>query len=1444
MSRFGKSVLVYLLSTSLILPGFAPVQHSYAQSTVSKPSKPAASPKASGLNVEFSDLLEGGLEDARKDAKQILKKLKDQLERGITELAKTNKDAKALVGSGQTIRIICFGSNEAKKLGLSQGGLLSPGETSGKFDDNGRPIKGATAVIAIDCEKLALKGLKKRFYEEDKRSTIVRILAHELLHASGEDHTHDKDGLTVYKKFVDAFDKALRKSNRDLRKKLKAARKAAARKKQAKSQSNTKPAKGDSVGFKTLVPAEFKIAARQKDVCVGETFSVSIAEGWEEVVVGQILAQEGLVIQRGVTEVENPDPTLLETVTEASDLETAQSGERQGTAVIATTTEGATDTEEEETDNQTVAALVVTETENDTGIRGTLVTGENENKVPVPSPKKDTETTENPVETSNETTTASNSPPTVEIPEPDLGLVKASINVDYNAGSATEGTVIKLVSDAPPFPFDEDIAALEEDELIALEDIAELEDGELILEDGELGDFAELEADPIGNDEFPPRGTDPFKEDVSGTVATGKESATLVATSEVTNLLDESVILEIAKRTASGEIPVDAVELQKLKDRLYKDMMRNSRFAKDILEEEEKRRKAFDKEFEEIGKLGLDFKVKPDLSLRLGYLGKPGQNSKPGDTARLGENEPLYPGAKEQPKKDDTKLTDKEELKRTQKKAVNELEKWGVIRKKPQQTDDKSEKTEKPATGKSETSSKPAPKKAETGKTGDQDKTQSSTGKKKDPNLADLERILRRDGAVNTYFYLARYYNQNSDDLLDFLERLLKNKKVMAKLKPQERTAIEKLVQQSKKAIEDAKKYREDAKKVKKVAKTDPSKQEGMGGTTDIQAPTEEQLKKLKKEQEEEERRKLLEGEDNEELGEGDEILMAAPVPDDMIFERETRSTIAAISLNEAGEAVVEVSLTGDETPRTKRMIVSLDPLLGRDFDRSQLGEIGLAIASYIGDATPVRSFMVGPAPVFVLDVSVETYEETRQFLNTELATLFVEGDPCRIKENDPYYEGSGLWGQDFENQWAIKRVGFSAENNDNFAPIEPADPVVVAVIDSGIDWFHPDLPASSLWRNPDEIPDNGIDDDGNGYIDDTLGWNFVANDNKPWDQDGHGTFVSGVIAAGQNNEIGIKGISSNVRIMPLKALDAFGQGHASMVAEAITYAANNGARVINLSLGGRNPTDLERIAITHAAAQGALVVAAAGNQGAPVADYAPAGLNGVLTVSATDRNDNRAGFSNFGPAVDIAAPGVDVLSLRARNTDLLSLIPDVSYQLGEGIVGEDRAYYRASGTSFATPIAAGAAAVLFARNPELAPSDIKRMLINSARDIETEGIDNFTGYGLLDVAAAAKADPAYFVSAQIDGVRVVKVKDKQALLLTGTADADRFAGASLFIGQGEEPTKWFKVKTRIEDPKTGERLLVLPAKVFAKAPKWTLKLVVDHEDGSQRQATFALSLG
>ncbi|MEE9194667.1 MAG: S8 family peptidase, partial [Alphaproteobacteria bacterium] len=504
---------------------------------------------------------------------------------------------------------------------------------------------------------------------------------------------------------------------------------------------------------------------------------------------------------------------------------------------------------------------------------------------------------------------------------------------------------------------------------------------------------------------------------------------------------------------------------------------------------------------------------------------------------------------------------------------------------------------------------------------------------------------------------------------------------------------------------------------------------------------------------------------------------------------------------------VVDEAAKGSQTdkPASSRTLVVGGQLMAQFVVAAEPGSANLRLQSTPAQAglkaCVSRTFAIGNTPVFVVNLPVAMAKLFGDAVAQSEGIEFFEKDPCRNKEQstDPHFSGSGLWGQEFDNQWAIKRVGFDATKDSAWARAgEDLQPVTVAVIDSGLDWYHPDIPQASLWRNKGEIPNNGIDDDGNGYIDDIIGWNMIDNNAKPWDHDGHGTFVTGIIAAARNNGIGISGINPAARIMVLKALDPFGRGHASMIAEAITYAANNGARVINLSLGGRGLTNIEQIAVDYARFKGAVLVVAAGNAGIAVKGYSPGGLKGVITVTATDRNDRRAGFSNWGSSIDIAAPGIDVLSLRARNTDVLSFIKGVKYEKGKGIVGKDRAYFRASGTSFAAPIVSATLSLIMSKFPGIDAEKARRMVLNSARDIATPGIDNFTGYGLLNAAAALQADPEFYVESRITGVKVLRMQGKLVLQVSGTSLADKFQEATLMVGKGNAPKKWLRLKKPI----------------------------------------------
>jgi serine protease len=263
---------------------------------------------------------------------------------------------------------------------------------------------------------------------------------------------------------------------------------------------------------------------------------------------------------------------------------------------------------------------------------------------------------------------------------------------------------------------------------------------------------------------------------------------------------------------------------------------------------------------------------------------------------------------------------------------------------------------------------------------------------------------------------------------------------------------------------------------------------------------------------------------------------------------------------------------------------------------------------------------------------------------------------------------------------------------------------VVVGVIDTGVDFTHPDL-AANKWVNPGEIPGNGIDDDGNGYKDDINGWDFVNNDNNPFDDNGHGTHVAGTIGATGNNGIGVVGVNWTTSIMALKFLNASGSGSTADALEATLYASNTAtdatpgdtyADVTNNSWGGGGFSQAMLNAISTADDNGSLFVAAAGNDGTnndsiphyPSSYDAP----NVISVASTTSADQRSSFSNWGKSsVDLGAPGSNIYSTYPGNT-----------------------YRYLSGTSMATPHVAGAAALVKARFPTASDLGIKALLLRT----------------------------------------------------------------------------------------------------------------------------------
>ena len=442
------------------------------------------------------------------------------------------------------------------------------------------------------------------------------------------------------------------------------------------------------------------------------------------------------------------------------------------------------------------------------------------------------------------------------------------------------------------------------------------------------------------------------------------------------------------------------------------------------------------------------------------------------------------------------------------------------------------------------------------------------------------------------------------------------------------------------------------------------------------------------------------------------------------------------------------------------------------------------------------------------------------------------------------YFTSQGSWGQKYPDEWGLARIGFDNSPQSAWRLVRrDSEPVVVAIIDTGLDWNHRNIAWENIWHNPREKLGDGVDNDKNGYIDDVIGWDFLDGDNKPWDYDGHGTFVAGLIAGRWSDKGGMAGINPFAKLMILKGMNNFGHSRSSFIAEAMTYAANNGARVINLSVGGKEITEIEQAAIDYAYSKGVVIVVAAGNEGLDVSKYGLASSEKVLSVAATGFDDQRAVFSNWG-GVSIAAPGIDILSLRARRTDLMAGIEGVKYEAKSAYVGSDKRYYRASGTSFAAPLVTGLASLMIANDPTLTNRQVMNIIKSTARDVGLPGVDQFTGYGIIDARTALKAPKEYFLFAGIKRVEVVRKGSGQVVRVHGAADANLFKSARIEMGPGEAPTKWKSIAVAKKNAGPDGVLGDIPAKAFAGSKVWQIRVIVTHRSGATREARFRLNLG
>jgi subtilisin family serine protease len=362
------------------------------------------------------------------------------------------------------------------------------------------------------------------------------------------------------------------------------------------------------------------------------------------------------------------------------------------------------------------------------------------------------------------------------------------------------------------------------------------------------------------------------------------------------------------------------------------------------------------------------------------------------------------------------------------------------------------------------------------------------------------------------------------------------------------------------------------------------------------------------------------------------------------------------------------------------------------------ISQAGAAAVLYGLDLQPLQ--LLPGLDVFVVETPVGAEAATAAQMSAKPYVLYAEPDYlyyALATPNDPYYA---------DYQWNLAHINA----DDAWNTTTGSSSITIAVVDTGVDLTHPDLSSKIV-----------------------SGYDFVNKDSDASDDQGHGTHVASIAAATSNNSEGVAGVSWGARIMPIKVLNSAGNGALSDVADGIRWAADHGADVINMSLGGSSGSSTLQDAVNYAYGAGALLVAAAGNEyedGNPTS-Y-PAAYDHVLAVAATTDTDSHASYSNSGSYVDVAAPGGDPSSSYDSTPE--------HWIVGAYWRGSGYDYAWLAGTSQASPQVAGLAALLLSVNAALSNDQVESVIRSSAVDVGTVGRDDFTGDGRIDVAAAVAA--------------------------------------------------------------------------------------------------------
>lgn len=398
-----------------------------------------------------------------------------------------------------------------------------------------------------------------------------------------------------------------------------------------------------------------------------------------------------------------------------------------------------------------------------------------------------------------------------------------------------------------------------------------------------------------------------------------------------------------------------------------------------------------------------------------------------------------------------------------------------------------------------------------------------------------------------------------------------------------------------------------------------------------------------------------------------------------------------------AGVPAVAAPGTAQPAPAAERLIVTWRGPGGEGRVRAALTTMGLDVARPLYGGGFLVDVPAGAEALAVAERLGRLPGVAAAEPDRPVSALWSGGTP-----DDPFFLDGTQWGPwriQAEDAWSVAR----------------GEGVTIAIVDTGVDLAHEDL-ADRLWANPGEVPGNGVDDDGNGFVDDVRGWDFVNNDADPRDDNGHGTHCAGIAAAATDNARGIAGMAPGARIMAVKVLDSRGSGSTATLAEGISYALDNGADIISVSIGGPTGASVLHAAVRRAAAAGVPVVVAAGNEGGAV--LYPAAYAESLCVGASDADDVRASYSNFGPALDVLAPG------GTPGKAIYSTVRNNGYDFKIG-------------TSMATPHVAGVAALLKGERPGLSAEAVDHLLSETALRPGGYGWDQYYGHGLVQARGA-----------------------------------------------------------------------------------------------------------